>query len=70
MTLRLFSSEKKFFGDTVRINSQGDSNLTSGAAAALLQNDTAIISVAKRHRRRVYHFVVAALSAKEADSAE
>jgi hypothetical protein len=32
----------------VRIYSQGDSNGTSGAAAALLQNDTAMISVANR----------------------
>ena len=48
MTLRRFSSVKKFFGDTVRIYSQGDSNVTSGAAAALLQNDTAMISVANR----------------------
>ena len=48
MTLRRFSSEKKFFGATVRIYSQGDSNVTSGAAAALLQNDTAMISVANR----------------------
>jgi hypothetical protein len=36
MTLRRFSSAKKFFGATVRIYSQGDSNVTSGAAAALL----------------------------------
>jgi len=32
----------------VRIYSGGDSNVTSGAAAALLQNDTAMISVANR----------------------
>jgi hypothetical protein len=32
----------------VRIYSQGDSNVTSGAAAALLQIDTAMISVANR----------------------
>jgi hypothetical protein len=32
----------------VRIYSQGDSNLTSGAAVALLQNHAAMISVANR----------------------
>ena len=48
MTLRRFSSVKNFFGDNVRIYSRGDSNVTSGAAAALLQNDTAMISVANR----------------------
>jgi hypothetical protein len=37
-----------FFGATVRIYSQADLNVTSGAAAALLQNDTAMISVANR----------------------
>ena len=37
-----------FFGATVRIYSRGDSNVTSGAAAALLQNDTAMISVTNR----------------------
>jgi hypothetical protein len=47
-TLRCFGSAKKFFGATVRIYSQGDSNVTSGAAAALLQNDTAMISVVNR----------------------
>jgi len=46
--LRRFKPEKEFFGATVRIYSQGDSNVTSGAAAALLQNDTAMISVANR----------------------
>ena len=39
---------KKFFKATVRIYSQGDSYVISGAAAALLQNDTAMITVANR----------------------
>jgi hypothetical protein len=37
-----------FFGASVRIYSGGDSNVTSGTAAELLQNDTAMISVANR----------------------
>ena len=48
MTLRRFSSVKKFLGATVRIYSQGDPNVTSRAAAALLQNDTTMITVANR----------------------
>jgi len=32
----------------MRIYSRGDSNVVSGATAALLQNDTAMISVANR----------------------
>jgi hypothetical protein len=49
----------------VRIYSGGDSNATSGAADALLQNETAIISVGKlRHRNQVYQFVIAVWSAK------
>src|ERR1043166_3095478 len=34
--------------DRVRIYLQGDSNVTSGGAAALLQNDTTMISIANR----------------------
>ena len=37
-----------FFGDTVRIYSRDDPNVTSGAPAALLQNDTTTISIANR----------------------
>ena len=48
MTLRRLSSVKKFFGATVRIYSQGDSNVTSAGVAALLQNDTTMISIANR----------------------
>jgi hypothetical protein len=69
MTLRRFSSVKKFFGATVRIYSQGDSNVTSGAAA-LPQNDTAMISVANRViAAKVYHFVVVVWRTKEAQFA-
>jgi hypothetical protein len=42
--LRLFKPEKEFFGATVRIYSQGDSNVTSGAAAALQQNQRAAVT--------------------------
>src|SRR5215475_6037821 len=48
MTLRRFSSVKKFLGATVRIYSEGDSNVTSGGAAAFPQNDTTMLSVANR----------------------
>jgi hypothetical protein len=56
MTLRRFSSAKKFFGATMRIYSRGDSNVVSGATAALLQNDTAMISVANRVIAVGYYF--------------
>src|SRR5215813_8882834 len=59
MTLRRFSSAKKFFGAIVRIYSQGDSNVTSGGAAALLQNDTTMISVANRVIAIGYQSVIA-----------
>src|SRR5262249_20692866 len=48
MTLRRFSSVKKFLGATVRIYLQGDPNVTSRGAAALLQNDAPMITVANR----------------------
>ena len=48
MTLRRFSSAKKFFRAAGCIYSQDDSNVTSGAAPVLPQNDTAMISVANR----------------------
>src|SRR5262245_36847131 len=60
MTLRRFSSEKKFFGGTVRIYSEGNPNVTSGGAAAFPQNDTTVISVAKRVIAFAYHSVIAA----------
>jgi hypothetical protein len=44
--LRRFSSAKKFFGDTVRIYSQGDSNVTSSAAVAVIQTkEIAIVNI-------------------------
>jgi hypothetical protein len=47
MTLRRFNSAKKFFGETVRIYSGGDSNVTSGAAVAAIQTEgIAIVKVA------------------------
>ena len=48
MTLRRFSSKKKFFGDTVRIYSRSDSNVTSGAAIAVIHTaELAIVKVAR-----------------------
>jgi hypothetical protein len=47
MTLRRFSSAKKFFGETVRIYSGGDSNVTSGAAVPVIRNkEIATVNVA------------------------
>ena len=51
---------KKFFEATVRIYSQGDSYVISGAAAPLLRNDTAMISVAHRVVAIGYQSVIAA----------
>jgi hypothetical protein len=48
MTLRRFSSVKKFLGATVRIYLKGDPNVTGRGAAALLQNDAPMITVANR----------------------
>ena len=45
---RRSSSVKMFFEANVRIYSQPDSYVISGAAAALLQNDTTMITVANR----------------------
>jgi hypothetical protein len=47
-------------------HSQGDSNVTNGAAAAVPQRKaTAIVSVARIIAARSYHFVIAVWSAKE-----
>src|SRR5215471_6680503 len=59
MTLRRFSSAKKFFGAIVRIYSQGDSNVTSSGAPALLQNGTTMISIANRVIAIGYQSVIA-----------
>src|SRR5262245_60181025 len=59
MTLRRFSSVKKFLGATVRIYSQGDPNVTSRGAAAFPQNDTTMISVANRVIAIGYQSVIA-----------
>src|SRR5262249_39339366 len=48
MTLRRFSSAKKSLGAIVRIYLQGDPNVTGRGAAALLQNDAPMITVANR----------------------
>jgi hypothetical protein len=55
---------KKFFGDSVRIYPRGDSNVTSGAGAALLQNDITVICVANRVIAIGYQSVIAAWRVK------
>ena len=59
MTLRRFSSVKKFLGATVRIYLQGDPKVTSRGAAALLQNDAPMITVANRVIAIRYQSVIA-----------
>src|SRR5262249_17009234 len=59
MTLRRFSSAKKFLGANVRIYLQGDPKVTSRVAAALLQNDAPMITVANRVIAIRYQSVIA-----------